>query len=63
MDDCPCALCVLTAGRRGRGARGGDAGLERRQTEGQIDRPKTLKRQMHGRAGLDLLERRVLPAA
>jgi transposase len=33
------------------------------QTEGQIDRPRTLKRQMHGRAGLDLLERRVLPAA
>ena len=33
------------------------------QTEGQIDRLKTLKRQMYGRAGLDLLERRFLPAA
>ena len=33
------------------------------QTEGQINRPKTIKRQMYGRAGLDLLERRFLLAA
>lgn len=33
------------------------------QTEGQINRLKTLKRQMFGRAGLDLLERRFLLAA
>jgi transposase len=33
------------------------------QTEGQINRLKTLKRQMYGRAGLDLLERRLLLAA
>ena len=33
------------------------------QTEGQINRLKTIKRQMYGRAGLDLLERRFLPAA
>lgn len=33
------------------------------QTEGQINRLKTLKRQMYGRAGLDLLERRFLLAA
>ena len=31
--------------------------------EGQINRLKTLKRQMYGRAGLDLLERRFLFAA
>ena len=30
--------------------------------EGQINRLKTIKRQMYGRAGLDLLERRFLPA-
>ena len=33
------------------------------QTEGQITRLKLLKRQMYGRAGLDLLRRRVLLAA
>jgi transposase len=33
------------------------------QTEGQINRLKTRKRQMYGRAGLDLLERRFLLAA
>lgn len=33
------------------------------QTEGQINRLKTIKRQMYGRAGLDLLERRFLLAA
>ena len=31
--------------------------------EGQINRLKTIKRQMYGRASLDLLERRFLPAA
>jgi len=33
------------------------------QTEGQINRLKTIKRQMYGRANLDLLERRFLLAA
>ena len=33
------------------------------QTEGQINRLKTIKRQMYGRAGLDLLGRRLLLAA
>jgi len=33
------------------------------QTEGQINRLKTIKRQMYGRADLDLLERRFLLAA
>ena len=33
------------------------------QTEGQINRLKTLKRQMYGRASFDLLERRFLLAA
>jgi transposase len=33
------------------------------QTEGQINRLKTIKRAMYGRAGLDLLERRFLLAA
>ncbi len=33
------------------------------QTEGQINRLKTLKRQMYGQANLDLLERRFLLAA
>ncbi len=33
------------------------------QTEGRINRLKTPKRQMHGRAGLDPLERRFLLAA
>ena len=33
------------------------------QVEGQIDRLKTIKRQMYGRANLDLLERRFLLAA
>ncbi len=33
------------------------------QTEGQINRLKTLKRQMYGRANLDLLEHRFLLAA
>jgi len=32
------------------------------QTEGQINRLKMLKRQMYGRAGMDLLSRRFLPA-
>ena len=32
------------------------------QTEGQINRLKAIKRQMYGRAGLDLLERRFLMA-
>src|SRR4029079_16043517 len=32
------------------------------QTEGQINRLKTLKRQMYGRAGFDLLRRRFLQA-
>ena len=31
--------------------------------EGQINRLKTIKRQMYDRAGLDLLERHFLPAA
>jgi transposase len=31
--------------------------------EGQINRLKTIKRQMHGRAGFALLRRRVLAAA
>ena len=33
------------------------------QVEGQINRLKTLKRQMYGRANLNLLERRFLLAA
>ena len=33
------------------------------QAEGQITRLKLLKRQMYGRAGFDLLRRRVLLAA
>jgi len=33
------------------------------QTEGQVNRPKLLKRQMYGRANFDLLRRRVLRAA
>ena len=33
------------------------------QTEGQINRLKTIKRQLYGRAGLDLLECRFLMAA
>jgi len=33
------------------------------QTEGQINRLKLLKRQMYGRASLDLLKRRFLQAA
>jgi len=33
------------------------------QVEGQINRLKMLKRQMYGRAGLDLLERRFLLAS
>ena len=33
------------------------------QVEGQINRLKTIKRQMYGRANLDLLERRFLLAA
>jgi transposase len=33
------------------------------QTEGRITRLKLLKRQMYGRAGLDLLRRRMLLAA
>jgi len=33
------------------------------QTEGQVNRLKTLKRQMYGRANLDLLGRRFLLAA
>ena len=33
------------------------------QTEGQVNRLETLKRQMYGRASLDLLERRFLLAA
>lgn len=31
------------------------------QAEGQIKRPKTLKRSMHGRAGPNLLRARMLP--
>jgi len=31
------------------------------QTEGQINRLKTLKRQMYGRAGIELLRARLLP--
>ncbi len=33
------------------------------QTEGQINKLKTLKRQMYGRADLDLLRARLVPAA
>ena len=33
------------------------------QTEGQINRLKTLKRSMYGRAGVDLLRARMLPYA
>jgi len=40
------------------------AGLTREwsngQTEGQVNRLKTVKRQMYGRAGFDLLRRRAL---
>jgi hypothetical protein len=50
-------------GRLRRGARGGDAGLEQRPGGGQLNRLKTIKRQMYGRAGLNLLERRFLLAA
>jgi transposase len=32
-----------------------------RQTEGQINRLKTLKRTMYGRAGVDLLRARLMP--
>jgi hypothetical protein len=31
------------------------------QTEGQINRLKTLKRSMYGRAGIDLLRARMIP--
>jgi transposase len=31
------------------------------QTEGQINRPKTLKRAMYGRAGVELLRARMMP--
>jgi len=33
------------------------------QTEGQVNRLKTIKRQMYGRANFDLLRKRVLHAA
>lgn len=33
------------------------------QTEGQITKPKLVKRQMYGRAKIDLLEARVISAA
>lgn len=33
------------------------------QTEGQVHRLKLLKRQMYGRAGFELLRRRVLAAS
>lgn len=33
------------------------------QTEGRINRLKTIERRMYGRTGLDPLERRFLPAA
>ena len=33
------------------------------QTEGQINKLKALKRQMYGRANLDLLRARLVPAA
>jgi len=33
------------------------------QTEGQITRPKLVKRRMYGRAKLDLLEARLIGAA
>jgi transposase len=33
------------------------------QTEGQVNKLKSLKRQMYGRANFDLLRRRVLQAA
>ena len=33
------------------------------QTEGQVTRPKLVKRQMYGRAKLDLLEARLIGAA
>ncbi len=33
------------------------------QTEGQVNKLKSLKRQMYGRANFDLLRKRVLPAA
>jgi hypothetical protein len=39
------------------GAIGGEGG----QTEGQINRPKTLKRAMYGSAGIELLRARMLP--
>jgi transposase len=42
---------------------GGDVGWSNGPVEGQINRLKAIKRQMYGRAKLDLLERRFLPAA
>ncbi len=33
------------------------------QTEGQVNRLKLIKRQIYGRAGFDLLRRRVIQAA
>ena len=39
---------------------GGQVGLRRAEFEGQINRLKTIKRQMYGRAKLDLLRIRVL---
>ena len=47
-----------------RRTRGSDAGLEQHgQVEGRINRLKTLKHQIYGRANLDLLERRFVLAA
>jgi hypothetical protein len=49
--------------RLSRGACGGILGWSNGPAEGQINHLKTLKRQMYGRAGLDLLGRRFLLAA
>jgi len=39
----------------------GDPNLRVGQTEGQINKLKTLKRAMYGRAGVDLLRARMMP--
>lgn len=52
----------LTEGYLG-GAAAIDTAWSTGQVEGQINRLKTIKRQMYGRAGLQLLRARVLPYA
>ena len=44
------------------GGGGGDRPLEQRtRVEGQVNRLKTIKRQMHGLAGVELLRARLIP--